>query len=402
MRAPTASSEPIPLLVPDLPSAIEVLPFLQRIDAVRWYSNGGPLVRELEALLARLTRLHVPGADGLPHLEAAAVANGTASIELALQAMGVGRGARVLLPAFTFPATATAVVARGAVPVLADVDARQWTLTPALARETLRHVRVDAVLPVASFGMPVDADAWDAFTAETGLPVLVDAAAAFGAQRPGRTTHVSCSLHATKPFGIGEGGVVLTADAALAARVRRLANFGFAEGVITESGGNAKLSEYHAAVGLAQGQRFELMRAKRAHVAGRYLAVLAAMSDLVELPLAPDGTIRSAMPVRLRTPIDAGAMGARLAAVQVQTRRWYFPAVHAHPAFASAERAGPDGGTVLPATEALGPMLLGLPFHAFLGDAQVARVCGLLREAVPEARASRRPLRSMRARWRVA
>jgi len=116
-------------LVPDLPSAAELLPWLQRIDANRWYTNGGPLVREFEQ---RLGEFMGGGASCVT------LSSGMSALELGLLALGIGAGKRVLLPALTFPATALAVSRCGAEPVLCDVAAGTWSMTPAIAREAVR------------------------------------------------------------------------------------------------------------------------------------------------------------------------------------------------------------------------------------------------------------------------
>lgn len=213
--------ERLPLLLPSMPSADALLPFLRRIDANRQYTNFGPLCLEFEACLAQ----RLPVRDG--GWSVTTMANATLALELALQAMDLAPGARVLLPAITFVASATAVLRRGLVPVIADVDDGAWLLTPAIATAALDGgIAFDAVMPVATFGAAQDAAAWNDFARRTGLPVLVDAAGAFGNQSPGERIDVVYSFHATKAFGAGEGGAIVSASAARVERARRLANFG--------------------------------------------------------------------------------------------------------------------------------------------------------------------------------
>jgi len=203
MSAPSPTR--IQLLVPDLPSADELLPWLERIDKNRWYTNFGPLVIELEhALTKRLAGCSSAGPQ--KDIRLVTVNSGTAAIELAILALALPEQSRVLLPAFTFPATCTAVQRAGLHPVFSDVDEQNWTLTPDIAHAALRHIRFDLVLPVAAFGCPQPADEWDEFSRETGIPVLIDAAAAFDNQDIGNRCVVAFSLHATKTFGVGEGG----------------------------------------------------------------------------------------------------------------------------------------------------------------------------------------------------
>ena len=220
-RPSLAAAHAIRCLVPDLPAPSELLPYLERIQKNRWYSNFGPLLLEYESRLA-----HISGAGALGG-DCVTLSSGTAALELGIAALGLAAGSSVLLPSFTFPATLLACLRCGLEPVLCDICPESWTLTPDIARACLRHRDCRLVLPVAAHGDPLPPDAWDQFASETGVPVLIDAAAALGAQRVGRMANVVFSLHATKPLGIGEGGAFATASADLAERVRRMSNFGF-------------------------------------------------------------------------------------------------------------------------------------------------------------------------------
>ncbi len=350
--------------MPDLPDAGELAPWLVRIDANRWYTNFGPLVREFEQQLTDFI-------GGGERLHCVTLSSGTSALEIGLDALGIGPGKRVLMPALTFPATALAVTRLGAEPVFADVCGENWTLTPDLAREALARERVDLVMPVASYGHALPALDWDAFVAETNVPVFADAAPAFGVQTMGRRVHWAFSLHATKPMGIGEGGLFVSPDEALAGRVRRLTNFGFEGGVIERVGGtNAKLSEFAAAVGLAQLQRWPMLKCRR-------LAVLEAYRrQLAELPQVRMPSNADLPPATLCVQLDAdGAdVAAALAHQGIETRRWYLPPLYEHPAFRRVRRSGPAGTDELPVTQRLSRRLLGLPFHTFLTDEEVATV----------------------------
>ena len=361
--AATGGAPVIRCLVPDLPQAAELRPWLERIDANRWYTNSGPLVREFEQRLATFIA-------GAGESACVSVSSGMAALELGLRALGIGPGHRVLLPALTFPATALAVLRCGAEPVLGDVCPRLWTLTGAIAREALRRERIDLVMPVATFGVPLPGGDWDEFVAQTRVPVLADAAAALGAQAVGKRVHWAFSLHATKPMGIGEGGLLVCPDAATASRVRRLANFGFGDRVIDLDGGtNAKMSEYAAAVGLAQLARWPGLLQRRQAVLDDYRRALQAVSGV----LLQEGIERPPATLCLRLPADALAVAEGLAGEAIETRRGYLPPLHRHPAFRNLSRAGTDGGR-LETTEALAGGLLGLPFHTRLSSEDVNRV----------------------------
>ena len=321
---------PIPLLVPDMPSPQELLPWLERMHAARQYSNFGPLVQELEAAFAQRF------AEPLAHITT--VANATQGLELVLQALGLPPGAHVLLPTFTFVATATAVLRAGHVPVLADVDEHTWMLTPDIARAACAQVRVDAVLPVATFGMPCDMQAWQQFEQDTGLPVVIDAAAAYGSQwLQGAQGTLVFSLHTTKSLPAGEGGLVVSTRPGLAAQVRQLSNFGInlrpaadvPVGTLAGMGTNAKMSEYHAAIGLASLQKWELLaHARRALQADLMLELDQASGQRLTWqaqgtggPLMAPTSLCARLPSEgARTALEQVCQQARIA-----TRRWYLP-----------------------------------------------------------------------------
>ena len=362
---------PIRLLLPDMPEHSEVTPYLREMDAARWYTNYGPLVLRFEEQLGSLL--------GKPAPSRCSVANCTLGLELALTALGLPRGAKVLLPALTFVATATAVLRAGMTPVIADVDAQSWLLGADTAREFARRQKIDCVMPVATYGCPQPLKAWDDFAADTGIPVLIDAAGAFGNQMVGEHTTVVYSFHATKTFGIGEGGLVCAQSKPLIAALKQLSNFGIdiSTGLAMGPGSNAKLSEYHAAVGLAALKSWPDRMARRRKLHADYLAALRASCPQITLQQRPEDGIYSIMQVRLPGGIANSVVAAALKAKGIETRLWYLPLLGDHPAFAAAPVAGD-----LPVARALSASMIGLPFHLQLDAKAIATVCAVLAEAM--------------------
>ncbi|MBV8636208.1 MAG: DegT/DnrJ/EryC1/StrS family aminotransferase [Burkholderiaceae bacterium] len=356
-----------PLLVPTMPTAAQLHPYLQKIDDNRWYTNFGPLNSELEARLGQSLQVKEQG------LAITCVAECTAGLELALQADGLQAGARVLTPSLTFVATGTAIVRSGYTPVFADVDPAKWILTPAIAEAALAHTRFDAVMPVSTFGAEQDVAAWAEFARKHGKTVIIDAAGSFGNQRvcPGVT--VVFSLHATKSLGAGEGGAVIGTQAVVD-RIRRLANFGIevSTGLVDEAGTNAKLSEYHAAVGLASLDMWETIKAERRALRARYLTALHAANLPIQLQALPENGVYPTFPVALAEGIDSHWVIEKLTAAGIGTRRWYCPPLHEHKAFASYDCAG-----ALPVTASLGKRIVGIPFHLHLLDGAVGEIVEL-------------------------
>src|ERR1700722_8869493 len=160
-------------VIPDMPSADELLPFLREIDANRWYSNFGPLVSRFEEQLsAYLASCGDNARGGDIHLTS--VMSCYHALQIGLQLLHLPKKANVLVPAVTFPACPLAVRHAGAEAVLADVDAESGQLTPKTAWRIAEKMPIHAVMPVAVYGVPVPAKEWDQFTEDTGIPVIID------------------------------------------------------------------------------------------------------------------------------------------------------------------------------------------------------------------------------------
>jgi len=348
----------IKLLVPDMPTADELRPYLLRIDAAKIYTNGGPLVRELESELAFALGYR-----------AVAVSNGTLAIESALRALDLPPRAPVLVPAMTFVGTGQAVWNAGLRPILCDVDPLTWQLTPEIAQGI--PVRECAVVPVAAFGMPVPTDPWCKFAQDTGIPVVIDAAGALPQQEAARHPLVltTFSLHATKTIGAGEGGVVSGANDLLLQRVREIIAFG-------HYGTNAKMSEYHAAVALASlsASRRILTTARMRIVSGAYRRGLEGIPVTLQRPPDDSGSL---LVIKLPASRLAGYVGLCMQERGVATKQWYRPFIDELPQF-----AGRSSAPSLPITEDLRKHSLGLPFHTSLTEDDVAYVCRTLEMAI--------------------
>lgn len=368
----------LPLLVPDMPSPQELLPWLERMHAARHYSNFGPLVRELEAAFAQRF--------GQPLEQLTTVANATQGLELVLQALQLAPQSRVLLPTFTFVATATAVLRAGHIPVLADVDAHTWLLTPDIARGACAQTRIDAVLPVATFGMPHDMQAWQQFEQDTGLPVVIDAAAVYGSQwLQGAQGTLVFSLHTTKSLPAGEGGLVVSTRPGLAARVRQLSNFGInlhpaadvPVGTLADTGTNAKMSEYHAAIGLCSLQKWELRALERRVLQADLMQKLnQASGHRLGWQATGQGGAQMAptlLCARLPSAAARNALEQACQQARITTRRWYQPLLQHMPVLQSQCQV-----LNTPNAQALAQTLLGLPFFLGMMPEQRQRLEGVV------------------------
>ncbi len=370
--------EHLPLLIPDMPSPQELLPWLERMHAARQYANFGPLVRELEAAFAHRF--------GMASEQLTTVANATQGLELALQALDLPASSHVLIPALTFVATATAVVRAGHRPVLADVDAQTWMLSPEIARTARECMRIDAVLPVATFGMPHDMQAWQQFERDTGLPVIIDAAAAYGSQwLQGAEGTLVFSLHTTKSLPAGEGGLVVSTRPGLAARVRQLSNFGInldpaanmPVGALASLGSNAKMSEYHAAICLISLQKWELHAQKRRELQTDLMHELDQASgyNLTWQAQGPGGPLMAPTLLCARQPDAEVRVMLEQACQQanIMTRRWYQPLLQ-HMDVLQKRCLSLD----MPNVMDLEQTLLGLPFFLGMAQQQRLRLCAVV------------------------
>lgn len=362
------ADERIAVARPRLPTRAAIAPYLDRIDQARWYTNFGPLVRELEL------RLEARLAGGA---QVVTLANGTVALTLALRAAGARPGTLCLMPAWTFVATAHAVLDAGLVPYFVDVDPETWMLDPAAICAAIGSApgEVGAVIPVAAFGQLPELGRWREVAAATGLPVIVDGAAAFDSLASAPVP-VTVSLHATKAVATGEGGYVASEDDAFIRRVRSLSAFGFAGDRTARSPAvNAKLSEYAAAVGLASLDGWPADRTRFALSAQRLRAGLA-LTPQIRFQSGWGARWVSSVCVAATPDFAAPEMAAHLGALGLETRDWWGAGCHTQPAFAGCPR-GP-----LPVTERLARSTLGLPYFIDLPEAAASRIVEAVQDAL--------------------
>jgi perosamine synthetase len=325
----------------------------------------GPKVAEFEALLAK--------ACGVEH--ALVVSSGTAALHLAVLALGIGPGDEVLVPAYTFPATANVVAQAGATPVLVDVDPRTMNLDVARVAAAVTP-RTRAVIAVHLFGRPLE---WEALREAVGSDVVLveDAAGALGARRRGRPCCglglLGClSFHPRKIVTTGEGGAVTTPDPDLAQRIREMRDHGIdrrGDFEIASPGLNYRLSDILCAVGIPQLERLEELLAARERLAAAYSERLAGVA---ELPGAEEGDRHGwqAYVVQLDGR-DEALEALRREGIEAQIGTY---ALHRLGAYRDQ---GP-----FPGADRCYERALALPFHTGLGPDDVERVAAVLDKVV--------------------
>ncbi len=350
----------------------------RRMDAVLAHGQFilGPEVAQLEQKLAAFS--------GVGH--AIAVSSGRDALMIGLMAIGVKPGDAVFVPAFTFAATAGAVVSIGATPVFVDVEAATFNMDAAdLERaigDTLKAGKLTprVVMPVDLYGLPADYAAIAKVAARHDMVVLADAAQSFGGgtgnRRVGALAPISAtSFYPTKPLGCyGDGGAILAESADLAEAVRMIRSHGRA-GTGDEAmvlGLTGRLDTIQAAVLLSKLDVFDDEIDRRRAIAERYSA---ALGDLVNTPKIPEGYQSAFALYTIRVP-HRDRMRESLEAMGIGTGLFYRLALHHHPAFREYD------GRSMPVSEMLAREVLSLPMHPDLTDAEVDRVVDCVRAAI--------------------
>ena len=369
----------IPLFVPSLPAASELAPYIDAIDTSRRYTNfGGNVVALEREILEYLDRTSRNPQGKVTDVVTAA--NGTLALVVALRALQLPRGTRVLLPAYTFVATAAAVIEAGLTPLLSDIDPANWQLTPEIAEETLNRIPFGVVIPVAPYGYPIDLGKWEAFECSTNVPVVVDAAAAFGNQVVGTVEAVIFSLHATKILPAAEGGLLCMRDDTRATLARRLTNFGLNGLVLTDIGTNAKMSEYHAAIARCQLARLPQIIADRLDVYRRYVEALTCIRDRARL-VEPGTAIPSVAALVCTDSDTRDTIETALSANGVETRRGYHPTLDKQKALGTLCEFADTTGAFANSSD-WERRLLCLPFFVGMTSEQIGTVSEIIRDAV--------------------
>ena len=329
----------------------------------------GPRVRELEERFADFI--------GVPH--AVATSSGTTALHLALLAAGVGPGSEVITVPFTFIASASSVVYTGARPVFVDVDARSFTMDPAQVEAAVTP-QTRAIMPVSLYGQPADLPVIEDIAQRHGLAFIEDAAQSHGAALDGRRSgswgQGVFSFYPTKNMTTGEGGMITTADLDVAewARLRREHGMKvrYHHDVL---GYNFRMTDIHAAIGLAQLDKLPAFNARRIAIAGRYTQSLRG----VVTPWQRPGAIHVYHQYTLRV-LKRDAFVERLRERGVGTGVYYPIPVHRQQPFIDLGY----GDQSFPVSELLSEEVVSIPVHPGLTDEDVDAVIAAVNETTSE------------------
>lgn len=311
----------IPVTKPYLPSREKVDAYFDSIYETNWLTNKGPLVQKLTQRLADYL--------GLDPQCLVLVANGSLALHLSYKALEL-KGEVITTP-FTFIATASTLKWEGLQPVFSDIDKDTWNIDPNLVEEKITP-NTSALVPVHVFGNPCDVDAIQAIADQYNLKVIFDASHCFGTTLDGESVlkhgdASTISFHATKLFHTVEGGAIITKTPELAEKIRKMINFGInQDGSIGMDGTNAKMSEFHAAVGLAVLDEIDRVQSDRVKTWENYEAQLGQIYQFQKRhPKANNNC--AYFPLVMESEETVVEAIKRLAVSDIQARRYFYPSL---------------------------------------------------------------------------
>jgi dTDP-4-amino-4,6-dideoxygalactose transaminase len=370
--APPAFAEPLHVGRPNIGSRDRFMRLADEMFDRAWLTNNGPLVQELEARIARQL--------GVKHC--VAMSNGTIALEIAIRALGLE--GEVIIPSYTFVATAHALHWQAITPVFADIDPATHNLDPEAARRMITP-RTTGIIGVHLWGRPAPVEALQSLADEHGLQLMFDAAHAFDCTHQGRRigNFGRCevlSFHATKAFNTFEGGAVATNDDALAEAMQLMRNFGFRgyDNVI-HPGTNGKMVEVNAAMGLVNLDALPEFVAANKHSHARYAALLADIPGVHLLAYDPATTPNYHYAVVELEDAIAHKRDEIVAALQAENilaRKYFWPGCHGMKPY---RELFPHARLVLPNTERVANRVIVLPNGPSVGDEHATTIASVLR-----------------------
>jgi len=352
-----------------LPPLEDYVAYLEGIWERAHLTNNGPLCCEL----AEDLKYHLD----VPRIEL--VSNGTLALQLAIRALGL-QGEIITTP-YSYVATTNAILWEGCDPVFVDIDPERFCLNPDLIESAITE-RTTGILATHVYGYPCDVERIQAIAAKHGLKVIYDAAHAFGVRYKGRSLleYGDCStlsFHATKLFHCGEGGAVVCSDAAVSNRLFLLSIFGHrGEDTYLDIGINAKLSELHAAMGLAVLPKVQDYIQARRHSATLYDTLLA--DQPLQRPKAlPELDYNHAYyPVIFPSHDEMMATRKALLEQDIVPRRYFYPSLNTLP-FLRAELR-----RACPVSESIASRVLALPLSTAINDGDIHRIANLISDCL--------------------
>jgi len=355
----------------ELPELDEYVAYLTGIWKTRWLTNNGELVQELERRLVDYLRVK----------NLAVVANGTLALQLAFKALKLT--GEVITTPFTFAATTNVLLWEGLQPVFADIDPETYNIAAPDVEERITP-RTSAILAVHVYGNPCDVEALQDVATRHGLPLIYDAAHAFGVEYRGKSVLdygdlSTVSFHATKVFQTIEGGAVITRTPEMLREIQLLRNFGIvSEEDVMVPGINAKMNEFEAAMGLCNLGRVDDECALRKSIYEKYKMALSSISGVRFQRLVASRYNYAYMPVRFSTTAARDGVYDALVAAGIKPRK-YFRLLTTQLDYWRS-RGGARAGN-LEKAEAVAQTILCLPIYSELAFQDVERIADVAAES---------------------
>jgi len=370
--APPAFDEQLHVGRPNIGSREAFLKYVDDIFERRWLSNNGPLVQEFER---RVAELH-----GVKHC--VAMCNGTVALEIAIRALGLE--GEVIVPSYTFIATAHALNWQAITPVFADIDPATHNLDPAAVRRMITP-RTTGIIGVHLWGRGAPVDELQSIADEHGLKLMFDAAHAFGCSYKGKKigNFGACevlSFHATKFFNTFEGGAVLTNNDELAETMRLMRNFGFvAMDKVVHPGTNGKMIEVVAAMGLVNLDAIDNVIAANRRNHQAYSEALAGLPgiSLLDFEEAERNNYQYVvMEVGEDCPVSRDRIIEALHAENIRARKYFWPGCHNMQPY---RELYPHAGLMLPNTQRVADRVVVLPTGTTMNSDMIGVVAAVIR-----------------------
>lgn len=374
----------IPFIKPDFPPVEEMVEDYKAIVASNWYTNFGPFEAQLCSDVAGYI-----GQDTY----ATTVANATLGLDIAVRALLTKGDARneVIMPSFTFAAGADVLLAAGYKPVFIDIEESSWQpdITQADQYISENTEAVKGILLCNIFGVGNSRiAAWEDLANKHALPLIIDSAAGFGSRYPdgqllgARGDCEIFSMHATKPFSVGEGGLIVSRSADLIEKARSLQNFGFVDREVKAVGTNAKLQEINCAIGCRQLAKLDNRLSARRDVLQRYKAKLSGHGFIYQ-----SNDEQSTVPflsMVAATTESTKRIKETLTAEKIEVRSYYSP-LHLQPYLRSLSL---DAGKFT-TTESIASKIVSLPVHDDMSNDTVDKIVEIIIAAIESEKINR-------------
>ncbi len=353
----------IPVTKPFLPPKEKYLEYIDGIWERKWLTNHGPLVQELEAKLKELLQ-----SDNLFFCT-----NGTVVLQMALKALNIT--GEIITTPFSYVATTSAILWENCRPVFVDVKETDCNIDP-LKIEAAITPSTQAILATHVYGNPCDTEAIEKIAKKHGLKVIYDAAHAFGTMYKGKPLLSygdisTCSFHATKVFHTIEGGLIITGNKEIAAKISLLRQFGHVGDEHFSLGINGKNSEFHAAMGLCNLGYTDEIKNERKQICDLYTEGL---SKKLIMPVPMESTVSNYayFPVVFPTGESREKVTAALNAENIFPRRYFYPSLNRLPYISS--------GADCPVSESMSERVSTLPLYTGLAEKDVHRIISIINE----------------------